>query len=1766
MKSIFRFLFVALSVFTSTNPLSAQWVQTNGPYGGNITSFAISGDNIFAGTGGGGIYLSSNNGSSWSPVNTGLSDWDVRTIAASGNNIFAGTGGGAFFPGGVYLSTNNGSSWALVFSPHINPGILSLAINGNYVFAGTTDGLYISTNNGLNWSPANTGGFSRAYAFIVKGTNIFAGTSDGIYLSTDNGLNWTQVNSGLPTNLFVSTFTINGNNIFAGDYSRGVYLSTDNGSNWSRINNGLSDTSVYALTSSGNNIYAGTSGGDVFISTDNGSNWNLIDSGLPVNQVICSLTSKESNIFAGTFGKGVFVSTNNGSNWSQVNNGLNNSAVLTLATKGNNMFAGTDNYLGIFLSIDNGLNWSSVNNGLPANTIVRTLSINKNNIFAGTNSGIYHSTNNGTNWDQLNSGLTGVTSFAYSENNIIVGTNAGIYISTDNGLSWNQTFYYPVPAIKTSPNGTGGSNIFAATTNVGVYLSTDNGLNWSAINNGLPNSPFSALAISGNDIYVGTAGGGNGGGGGLVFRSTNNGLSWSSASHGLPMINSINEFAVYGNNIFAVTSGGQGMGKGAYLSTDKGLNWASVNTGSLSEYWAMNFPTITISGTNLFIGTTGSGVWRRPVAEMIPTNSIIYPKFTFNTALINAGQSITISGYDFKSNGTANINIYGDNGFSQTISNISIDAQSSFTYNFVTAASMPLGLYNVQVTDNTTGLTTPARSFTLNTATVQTAYLNITYPTQTFTMNANEGLVIEWKDKMIKGANYPLIGSQRNYKYTIELSDNNGSTWQTLGTIAGQDYIDSRVDLRYYPTITTPGSSYKIRITDFYNNSNSQTTPVFTVNSNTYTGNLQVNLNWDYSYNPQPSVPVAGIAADGTARIFLNLSKINSSIGPNITSVSVTLNDVLNGIDPAKLGKVKVATQTSSYSLEANGIQSITDVDNTPNKSNYIFWYVAPDDFAGADPEDIKNGSRFVTATFTVHYDNNTTEPFTKHIIIVRPPLALVHGLASDPSAWNNFTFTAPNGLPLKYLDSKNFLFKVVSALTILPDAHFNTNAKGLITPNSSMPLSQTNTLQGVIDSMRDQGYAANQVDYVAHSMGGNVMRQATLFTDAFKVVGTLASSPYKNYEMGFVHKIITLNTPHNGSPWADLITQMSPYFNWFVREPLSNIYRGNFSKLLSCSIHPIGNYNNITLSYDQFEASDAIKDLETSDPGVKMVQTNIPSHLIAGDVFLNSSTIGSTVWNEIDQKMPYFTGFINYYWETIRALETDQGKKAQLNVLKSISSDAERAVKFLDYYISEYLNTPNFVLHGDFVVPLISQTAGSQTAGRQTSDPNVDVYSGPYAWHLDITQDLEVGDRVLQLINSPVGGPLFNNIPASSNTSALNKNSLFKKSSIQSSAAMISAIDTTKIKILSPTNFSNYTTDSTLIIKTQIKDTAGLQYVELYFQGKNYLTDSINSFINFNVQVKGDFLENQQIVATAVYDVTDTSKFLSDTVDVNVSIVQPVQSFTASPEMIFLLKNQTIYPDYYATYSTFVTKVGNNNSKIKVTINDPNIVSQDLLLLGFTGKNDGETFAVIEYGGFSYTLYFVVGGTASILPVELTSFTASTDSDKILLNWQTATEVNNYGFDVERRIIEKTEWSKIAFIQGNGTSNIPHNYSYTDHSLTSGSYVYRLKQIDNNGKIKYSQETEVTFKVPRVFALSQNYPNPFNPTTVINYQLPVNSFVTLKIYDVLGREIATLINGKQNAGYYKASFNASSLSSGVYFYRLQAGSFTETKKLILLR
>ena len=191
-------------------------------------------------------------------------------------------------------------------------------------------------------------------------------------------------------------------------------------------------------------------------------------------------------------------------------------------------------------------------------------------------------------------------------------------------------------------------------------------------------------------------------------------------------------------------------------------------------------------------------------------------------------------------------------------------------------------------------------------------------------------------------------------------------------------------------------------------------------------------------------------------------------------------------------------------------------------------------------------------------------------------------------------------------------------------------------------------------------------------------------------------------------------------------------------------------------------------------------------------------------------------------------------------------------------------------------------------------------------------------------------------------------------------------------------------------------------------------------------------------------------------------------------------------------------------------------------------------------------------------------------LPVELSSFNYETLKGNVTLHWTTSSEINNAGFDVERSDVNgqiSNVWSKAGFISGNGTSSGSINYSFTDNNLSSGKYNYRLKQIDYNGNYEYfSLNSDVIIATPKNFFLGQNYPNPFNPSTVINYNIPQDSYVKIKLYDNTGREVRTLLSEFISAGYYTINFNVSDLASGIYFYNINAGEYTATNKMMLVR
>jgi hypothetical protein len=335
-----HFLYLAIGVLLICNCAPAQWIQTSFPDSLPANCFVVGGTNLFAGTGyggAGGVFLSTNDGTSWTAVNAGLprepSDSTqyvaINCLGTSGTNLLAGTGWGnyrSWFRPGIFRSTDNGTSWT-------------------------------TANEGLPYHYyLDSGGYPTIFSFGRSGTNLFAGTWwDGIFRSTNGGTSWTAVNTGLPfvtsetdtTRAYraVTCFGTSGTNLFAGTGSyvisgRGVFLSTNDGTSWTSVNTGLTDSNVTALAVSGTNLFAGTLDGGVFLSTNNGTSWTAVFSSLTGASVRC-LAVSGTNLFAGIWPVGVLLLTNNGTSWTAVNAGLPLNDVYALAVCGTNLFAGT---------------------------------------------------------------------------------------------------------------------------------------------------------------------------------------------------------------------------------------------------------------------------------------------------------------------------------------------------------------------------------------------------------------------------------------------------------------------------------------------------------------------------------------------------------------------------------------------------------------------------------------------------------------------------------------------------------------------------------------------------------------------------------------------------------------------------------------------------------------------------------------------------------------------------------------------------------------------------------------------------------------------------------------------------------------------------------------------------------------------------------------------------------------------------------------------------------------------------------------------------------------------------------------------------------------------------------------------------------------------------------------------------------------------------------------------------------------------------------
>lgn len=273
---------------------------------------------------------------------------------------------------------------------------------------------------------------------------------------------------------------------------------------------------------------------------------------------------------------------------------------------------------------------------------------------------------------------------------------------------------------------------------------------------------------------------------------------------------------------------------------------------------------------------------------------------------------------------------------------------------------------------------------------------------------------------------------------------------------------------------------------------------------------------------------------------------------------------------------------------------------------------------------------------------------------------------------------------------------------------------------------------------------------------------------------------------------------------------------------------------------------------------------------------------------------------------------------------------------------------------------------------------------------------------------------------------------------------------------------------------------------------------------------------------------------------------------------------------------------DYGATWITINNFNGINMWGVHVNPKDGNEVYTACYSCNNTWrtKDGGQNWRQINISSSNYQLFVVDSMTVFsaqgngiyklnspyFIPVELTSFTASVNDNNVILNWSTATELNNSGFSIERKLAGTPLFEEIGFVDGYGTTTEQKTYHFSDNPGQIAGFIYRLKQIDYDGTFEYSNEIEVELTLPKDFELVQNYPNPFNPLTMISWKLAKDSHVTIKVYDVLGNEITTLVNETKPAGIYQIEFDGNNLSSGTYFYRIDASEFSQIKKMSLIK
>lgn len=559
-------LFLVLLFFFSFFEINSQWQSSSaGMFTETISSLAVSGSDVFAGTSGKGIYISNNNGADW--YQSSLTTGNIRSIFIHNSKVFAGA------TSGIFTSIDNGQSWNFVSVP--GEYFSSFAVKGNKLFAGgqknaLNGNLYFSTDSGDTWVLSSLTG-KNIYSLSVTSSRIYASTYGGLFYSENDGLTWNELifnhgaarvvaadNSGviiLTTGIGVTRSTdhgvtwvpltfqsgndynciiFSGNNVYIGSNNNlGVYVSVNKGASWVRT---TLNKFVSAIALSGSTLYAGGDITGLYKTTNDGQTWSQPELFI---QDIHALVSSGNTLVAG-INTAISYSTNGGTSWNYTTFNAQTPPVYSLGANGlGNVYAGTVGY-GIVTSQSNGTSFQ-YNHPFVGGSVYALCAFD-NFVFSGSPTGVYRSINSGESFTQTSLNNRVVRALIRKDNIILAGTERnGVYFSTNNGDTWNQSSLNNVTVRAFTHNG---SSVFAGVLGEGVFVTVDNGASWSQTS--LDDKDIFALTSSWQNIYAGSNREAN------FFISTNNGLTWIQRSEGI--VNAeIASLCIFNEHIFAGT-------------------------------------------------------------------------------------------------------------------------------------------------------------------------------------------------------------------------------------------------------------------------------------------------------------------------------------------------------------------------------------------------------------------------------------------------------------------------------------------------------------------------------------------------------------------------------------------------------------------------------------------------------------------------------------------------------------------------------------------------------------------------------------------------------------------------------------------------------------------------------------------------------------------------------------------------------------------------------------------------------------------------------------------------------------------------------------------------------------------------------------------------------------------------------------------------------------------------------------------------------------